>query len=464
MNTNILLVHPLYGEATEARIFQPGVEFPISLTYLAAYLDHRGIENDILDLRLRPEPLQALREHIGRRKPFAVGITASTAAIENAAWVARRVKAIDKKIVTVIGGWHASALPEETLQRYADFDYLIHGEGEVALTDLLSSLAEGRGVDACKGLAFRRHGGIQVNPRGPLVADLNTLPLPAREKVRITDYHPNPGTRNYWTLPSTGILVGRGCPYNCLFCYKGVWGKGVRFRTPDNVLEEIELCIERYGIRDFRFYDDTITFPRWGLKQFCESIIRKKLDITWNCWSRVNDVNEEKLLLMKKAGCYHIKFGIEFGTEKALQLAHKGATLDQARKAIALCKKVKIECKGSFVFGIPGETLEDCQQTVRFALETSPHFATFYPFDPIPGSHYYQQIARGAIDPATGMLPPHATRRLADEAYKAFYFRAAFVVQRFRAFLLHPLRELSMVIDGAVMIATFLYRRARIGG
>jgi len=462
MKPAVLLIHPLHGEETEQRIFQPGVEFPVSLTYLAAALEQAGFDSDILDLRLERNATSALREKIHSHIPLVVGITASTAGLSNAAIIANQIKAIDHRIVTVIGGWHASALPEETLKNFPQFDYLIHGEGEVALINLVSCLAGGSSPEACNGLAFRLDGTVKVNPREKLIANLDEIPFPARHKVAIRRYRPNPGTRNYLRLPSTGVLVGRGCPYNCLFCYKGVWGRGIRFRSPQNVLEEIQECIGKYGIKDFRFYDDTVTFPRWDLKALCEAIIDQKLNISWNCWSRVNDVDEDKLRLMKAAGCYHIKYGIEFGTEKALKLSRKGASLEQARGAVALTKKVGIECKGSFIFGIPGETIEDCRKTIDFALEISPHFATFYAFDPVPGSPFHQQVVHGKIDPARDMLPVEITQGLANEAYGIFYFRLTFIFQRLKALFQDPKREVAMLLNGALMAASFwLSRRTR---
>jgi radical SAM superfamily enzyme YgiQ (UPF0313 family) len=459
MKPYILLVHPLYGEETENRIFHPGVELPISLAYLSAYIEQKGIENDILDLRIEKYPEQALRIKINEKRPLAVGITSSTAGIKNAAWIARYIKDTDRQIITIIGGWHASALPEEILGKYPQFDYIIHGEGEEAFANLVACLEAGGSPEGLKGFALRVNGGVQVNPREELISNLDDIPFPARHKLPVLRYQPQPGTRNYLTLPSTGILVGRGCPYRCLFCYKGVWGKSVRFRSPENVLEEIEMCIDRFGIRDFRFYDDTITIPSWDLKRFCEEIIDRKFNISWNCWSRVNDVDEDKLRLMKEAGCYHIKFGIEFGTEKALRLARKGATLEQARRAVALCKKMDIECKGSFVFGIPGEILEDCHDTLNFALEVSPHFATFYAFDPIPGSPFYQQIKEGKIDPDRDIIKREITLDLANDAYRAFYFRPTFIFQRFKSFLLHPVREGRMVLSGLRMIISYWFNR-----
>jgi radical SAM superfamily enzyme YgiQ (UPF0313 family) len=189
-------------------------------------------------------------------------------------------------------------------------------------------------------------------------------------------------------------------------------------------------------------------------------VIDRNLNISWNCWSRVNDVDEDKLRLMKAAGCYHIKFGIEFGTEKALKLSRKGATLDQARTAVALAKRVGIECKGSFIFGIPGETIEDCRETLKFALELSPHFATFYAFDLIPGSPFYDHLVKGAIDRERDILPREITESLANDAYRAFYARPKFLVQRLRSLLVNPKMEMTMLWNGVCMIRSF-WRRQR---
>ena len=455
----VLLVHPVYGRATNERIFQPGVEMPISLAYLSSYLEANDIPSDILDLRLEDNPMEALRKRIGTDRPRVVGITASTANIGEAAATADAVKRADQTIATVIGGWHASALPEQTLAQYPQFDYLVHGEGERTLMEIALRLTNSGCIEDVRGLAFRENGSVRVNDRGPFIEDLDSVPIPAVEKLDVRRYRPSPGTRNYLRLPSVGVLVGRGCPYRCRFCYKGVWGDGVRWRSPENVLEEIEMYVDRYGVRDFRFYDDTITFRKWPLEEFCREVIRRKLDINWNCWSRVNDVDEAKLRLMKESGCYHIKFGIEFGTEKALKLSRKGARLEDARTAVAMCRKVGVECKGSFIFGIPGETIEDCRKTMDFAVDLSPDFASFYAYDPIPGSPFYEQICSGEIDPDRDMLPRQQAEKLANDAYRAFYVRPEFVFRRGQSFFRYPLREGRMLLDGSRMILSYWLSR-----
>ncbi len=459
MAAKVLLVHPTYGEETENRIFRPGIEFPLSLACLSSFIEQSGISCDLLDMRLKGHNGSVLARYLHEHRPVAVGLTASTANITNADRLARAIKAISPETTTVIGGWHASALPEQTLKQHRAFDCLVHGEGERAFTDLVTALAERASPRNCQGIAYRDDGHVVVNPRPPLIDKLDELPPPARDKLPITAYRPSPGTRNYRRLPSTGILVGRGCPYQCLFCYKGVWGRSVRVRSPEGVFAEIQSCVERYGIRDFRFYDDTVTSRCWDLEKLCALITERGVDISWNCWSRVNDVDLAKLRMMKEAGCYHIKFGIEFGTEKALKLTRKGATLDQARQAIDLCKRVGIECKGSFIFGVPFEKKEDCARTIEFAKALSPDFATFYPFDPIPGSPYYVKLAAREIDEVRDMLSTAERQSLADQAYKSFYLRPTFFAQRLKALVLHPYRELSMLASGLGMVLSYLYSR-----
>ena len=454
----VLLIHPPYGKATKYRIFQPGIEFPISLAYLSAYLKKNDIQSNVVDMRIDNGAENIIENRLKTMKPLAVGITASTANIGMADTIAARVKSFNSEVPIIIGGWHASALPRETLQVYRNFDYLIHGEGELALTNLVKCLNGGKSTENLKSLAYRKNGEIKVNQREKYIKNLNDIPFPCVEGLQITRYRPAAGTRNYLSLPSIGIMVGRGCPYRCMFCYKGVWGNNIRYRSAENVLTEIEKYIDQYGIRDFRFYDDTLTFTRWDLEGFCSEVNKRNMNISWNCWSRVNDVNHDKLVMMKEAGCYHIKFGIEFGTEKALNLSRKDATLDQARRTIALCKKIGIECKGSFIFGIPGETIEDCNKTIKFAKEISPHFATFYPFDPIPGSPYHNKIVKGEIDVERDMLPPKVTKNLANKAYLAFYCNPTFVIQRLAALCRHPRREGKMILSGLSMAAIYGFR------
>lgn len=455
----VLLIQPDQGDFVKRRIFQPGVEIPLNVAYLEAYLEREVISGEILDMRIYPHPYKILETVIRKLKPRIVGISAFTSEIHNAGRVAKIIKDINKDIVVVIGGYHASALPVETLMKFSYFDYLVFGEGEVTFTELIRKIERKDEISKLTGVAYREDGLVKVNPQRQLIESLDDLPLPARHKLEMDKYIPNPGTGNYLRLPSTGIIASRGCPFRCSYCSKGVWGITIRFRSPGNVIQEIEYCIDKYGIHDFRFYDDALTLPNWNLKGFCEMIIKRKLNISWNCYSRVNNITFDILRIMKEAGCYHIKYGIEFGTEKALKLANKKASLEQARAAVSLTKRVGIECKGNFMVGIPGEDIEDCKKTVAFAIELSPDLVSFYPFDLFPGSKFYEAVRDGEEAKVGSVLARDFTEELVSRAYKSFYFRLAYIFQRAKRLLKHPQREVQVVFNGLKMMLQFYFKK-----
>lgn len=456
--TDILLVQPWQGEKVRQSIFQPGVEIPLNIACLAAYLGREGISSEIVDLRLYGDPLPKLVEALTRHKPRLVGISAFSSEAENAKKVVTTVKAHQGETMTVMGGHHASAMVEEILRQIPELDMVVHGEGEITLTEVFRQLVSSGDTTGITGTSYREGEEVVVMPRRELIDNLSELPFPARDKLELAHYVPSSGTGNYMRLPTTGIMASRGCPYRCNYCSKQVWHNTIRFRSEDHVLAELEHCMEKYGIYDYRFYDDGLTLSQWDLKYFCEEIIRRGLDISWNCYSRVNHINEEKLRLMKASGCYHIKYGIEFGTAKALELANKGARMEQAREAVRLTKKVGLECKGNFMLGIPGETLEDCQATVAFALELSPDLATFYPFELLVGSEFYKRQEAG--DRSIGQrLPREVTQRLSNRAYLKFYFRPRYVGQRLKRLIKSPRREMKVLGSGLLMMGKFFLKK-----
>jgi len=454
----VLLVQPPQGEFVRQRIFQPGIEVPLNLLCLAGYLDRKNIPCSLLDLRAETDPYRTLREALSRFRPALAGISTLTSEIDHARRVATVIKQQAPDLVIVVGGHHISSLPEATLADHVDFDYAVRGEGERPMAELAAAFLAGREPKGIQGLARRTERGIEAMPPGPFISNLDALPFPDRHRVRLDRYVPSPATGNYLRLPTTGIMAGRGCPFNCAYCSKGVWGTSVRYRSPESVIAEIETCIADFGIRDFRFFDDSLAYSKFDLEGFCRQVLDRGLDISWNCYSRVGDVWDDRLSLMKRAGCYHIKYGIEFGTESSLRRARKSSTLEEARAAVALTKKAGMEAKASFIFGIPGETEEDCEQTLAFAIELSPDLASFYPFDLFPGSRFFQMDRDGNAPPS---LERETTERLTQQAYRRFYFRPAYVAQRLRRIGRAPVREARLLAQGLKFMAGSLRPRKR---
>jgi anaerobic magnesium-protoporphyrin IX monomethyl ester cyclase len=444
---DILLIRP---KRLEDKFYAIGMDIPLGLAYLSAYLKKDKFRVSIFDMSVERNAGTKLISLIKQYNPAAVGITAFTQEIGAAFEAAREIKESGSKAAVIIGGIHASALPVETLKEFSVFDYLVYGEGEETLSSLMKFLIYGGDVRKIQGLCFRDGKDVIMNEPRKLFDDLDKLPFPDRDALCLSKYIPNEA--NYMRLPTTGILSTRGCPFGCNFCSKGIFGRRVRMRTADNMVDEIRRCRSRYGIKDFRFFDDNISLSRERLKKFCSIIEEKKLDISWNCYSRVDLVDSGILRMMKKAGCYHIKYGIEVGTEKALKLINKGTTLKQAEEAVRLTKRHGIECKASFMLGIPGEDMNDVEKTIEFSRKLSPDFVSFTILKPLPGSQIYKEaLANGTLlhrewskykksgTPVMdiGISDALLNKKL-DNAMKYFYFRPYYIWQRLKFLARNP--------------------------
>ncbi|MHA1568933.1 MAG: B12-binding domain-containing radical SAM protein, partial [Alphaproteobacteria bacterium] len=312
----------------------PGKEVPLSLLYLAAFLRERGHEVRLLDLDFYRGVSPHLEEAVAEFDPELAGISAYTTNIVRAAEIAAKVKNLRPEIPTLLGGFHASALPEQTMREFPVFDMLAVSEGELTTAELAARLEAGKSPAGVPGLTVREGDEFLLGPLRPLIEDLDSLPLPARDLLPITKYIPDPG--NFFRLPSTAILFSRGCPYRCTFCSKSVFHDTIRYRRPEKLVEEMRLCGERWGIRDFRFEDEGPTLNKKRMRELSTAMIDADLDVTWNCFSRVDTVDEETIRLMQRAGCYHITYGVESGSERTLEKIDKRLSLEQARTIIAL--------------------------------------------------------------------------------------------------------------------------------
>ncbi|MBU0768155.1 MAG: B12-binding domain-containing radical SAM protein, partial [Proteobacteria bacterium] len=376
-----------------------------------------------------------------------------------------------KDIITIIGGIHASALPKNTLEEFGDFDFLIHGQGEVPLLELINRLKLNHGVDKIKGLAYRKDDCVKVNPPQDRYIPLDELPFPAREKLDLVKYAPH--LQKHMKLPNTGIFSSIGCCFQCLYCSIHTVHPGLDMRKPENVAAEIEECMYKFGISDFRFFDDCFTLNRSRLVKLCNLIIERKLKIFWNCQSRVDKVDLELLRLMKKAGCHQITYGVEVGTEKALKIINKDTTLNHAIEAINLTKKAGIESGASFMFGIPGENEADMRQTIKFAKRLSPDIATFYILKAYPGTPVFEkEIKKQTViqinwedylihGPPVFDIGMSSERliNLLKQAYHGFYFRPGYFWQRLKKIFRSPKREVLLAFHGAKMVAAYFRRR-----
>jgi anaerobic magnesium-protoporphyrin IX monomethyl ester cyclase len=458
--TEVLLVQPPRVVGKNMNL-PYGFEMSLNIPSLSAYLREKGIQSEILDMTLYNDSFDLLRKFLKELNPEFVGITSITADIYHARDIAKTSKELLPSAKTIIGGVHSSALPRETLEEFPIFDYLVFGEGELTLIELINTIRNNGNFESILGLAYRRNGDIAINGKRPNIKNIDALPFPARDKLDFYKYIPTPA--NYYRLPSMGLCASRGCPFNCTNCSDAVWGRSARFRTPENVIEELEYSKKKFGIKNFKIVDDTATTSKKWISTLCELMLSRNLDLTWNCSSRVDNPDIEVLKLMKKAGCFQIKYGVESGTLKALKTINKRATLEDAETTMKLCRKVGIESNASFMLGIPGETKEDIYETIKFANKISPDVVTYALLKPFPGSKVYydavkenkilhkrwnEYLHHGVAVMKHDILTQEELEALYKKAYDSFYFRWRFVGQRFMNIFRNPIREIKILLLG----------------
>lgn len=286
-------------------------------------------------------------------------------------------------------------------------------------------------------MVYKEKNKIKYNSPKSYVKDLDSLPFPARHLL------PN---KRYFSIhadyPFTTLMTSRGCPFNCGYCFKGVFDRIIRFRSPKNVVDEVELCLEM-GFKEIWFYDDVFTLNKKRTTEICTEIIDRGLDFKWTAISRVDTVDYNLLKIMKKAGCRRIRYGIESGDQEILNSMRKEITLDTAKKTIELTKKVGIETLCFFMIGYPGEDEEKIRKTIGYSIELDPNWAMFSNTVPFPGTdlleianknglledkNYWKKYVLGKTTDRIPYQFPNLDTWV-EMAFKRFYFRPKLILR-----------------------------------
>ena len=356
---------------------------PLGISYVASAFEQAGAEVKIIDYIISRYTPEKLKRELAEFQPQVLGSTSVTMNFTAAADIVRTAKKIDPNLITMMGGPHVSFDVINTLTTFPEIDLLVIGEGEKTIAELVNHFqGQGNRTDI-QGIAFRENGRIIQTGKRELIADLNQLPLPARHLLPISRYQA-------LGFP-VSMITGRGCPYSCIFCQgRKMVGSKPRSRKASLVVDEIEQIMS-YGFSRINIADDLFTSDREKVHEVCEEIRRRKLSLTWTAFSRVNTVDIETLRLMRETGCDCISFGIESGNQEMLKRIKKGITLDQARKAVALCKEAGILAHASFMVGLPGETPETLKDTSEFSKSLDILYG-FHFLAPFPGTTVREKI------------------------------------------------------------------------
>lgn len=431
-----------------------GIGEPLALEYLAAVTatDHKvRILDCIGEFPYQYKALPNNMFHVGASlgqirtiitnwHPDIIGVTSPfTTQIPAVYSIMDLVKEIDKSIITVVGGCAVSCYPVQTLEENKNINIVVVGEGELTFKELLDREAES--LDKIDGIVYRNGDQIIINSPRQLIENLDEIPFPRRDLIPFKYYsmpriladapmhervkiiidwlrfgkHRTKTLFNkvykslsrhdflapFWKLsygPRANILTSRGCPFSCSFCaIRNVWGHTYRMRSAENVLDEITLLYEKYNVRHFGIEDDNFNVSKKRTIAICKGIIDRGLDVTFRADSGVylSTCDEETLSLMKRAGFHELYFGIESGNQEILKtVINKKINLKQVEGVARLCKKLGIVSGGFFMIGVPGETKETMEETVKFAIDSELDRIRMYTYQPFSGSKLYEDCKK----------------------------------------------------------------------
>ena len=391
--------------------------FPLGLTYLSGAVKQAGYDCRILDMdaadaksgsfdfaheydRYRqyvdalnnPEhpTWRHMRELIKSESPDFIGITAMTTKFGSVIQTARQCRQLLPQVPIIVGGAHASTMPDLTLE-IPEVDVVVRGEAEETLPDLLNHLADGKDLADVSGISYRHNGVARHNPDRPYVQNLDSIPLPDRGALM----HPE-----HYSSEDMGVMLNsRGCPFRCSYCFH-MWQRRVRYRSVDNIMSEIRAVRAAFGTSQFHFKDDSFTVNRQQVTALCEAIKREPYRISWSCTTRVDLIDDEILRIMKEAGCNQVSVGIESGSKRILQETDKDITHAQILEAAKRLNHHRIFWSGYFMIGLPNETEEDIRQTFAFLHKARPYYAGLGVYNPFPRTKLFDQgVQMGLLHP-----------------------------------------------------------------
>lgn len=408
---------------------------PTDLMYLAAIAQKAGCECKIKDYSINAEGMNDFKRDLTEFEPDILVINAATPTLDTDLAVCEAAKQVLPNVLTIAKGAYFLTENVSVLERFPALDLIVRGEPEITFKEIISK----KPFSEILGLTYRQDGVARNNAQRPFIDNLDSLPFPARDLVDMNLY-----TRPDNNQKQAVIKVSRGCPFHCFFCLATpVSGKKVRMRSIDNIIAEIRECKEKYGVKNFLFWSDIFDIDRNWTIELCEHLINEKLNIVWSANTRADTADFELAKLMRKSGCGLVSIGIESGSQYMLDKMGKKTTIAQIETTVKAFRKAGIKVYGYFVLGLPWETEETAQTTIKFARKLDLNYANFYTATVFPGSRFWDYALENKLfdgdekyksayyypSVRTHNLDKERVFALHKEAVKKFYLRPSFILK-----------------------------------
>ncbi len=444
----IVLVNPpqsiedIYGKYSDLASFQP----PVGLCCLASYLMKNGYEVEIIDANILNMTVEETAKTSFKDSPRLIGIYTNTANYYVVSKVVSAIKEIDGSQKIVLGGPHATFLPQDSLME-TRADYCIVGEGEETLLELARAIEDGSGEFAkIDGLAFKdEQKSVIINKPRKRIENLDSLPFPAVDLLPPLLNYKLYLLMQYNKLPYMTWVSSRGCPYRCVFC-NTPFGKTVKYHSPAYVADFLDFLSKKFGVKNMFFCDDTFTSDENRVFELCGLLKKRKIDISWYASVRANIKNRDIFREMRSAGCWTCAVGVESGDPEILRLMRKNISLDDVKNTCESILKAGLILKTFFIIGSPNETVKTIDRTIRFANSLKAHYPVFSLMTPFPGTELwasaekygtfdrsnYNKLLLAGSDPV--FIPYGLTKKLLikkqNEAFRKTYCNAGMVARQ----------------------------------
>ena len=439
MAKKILLIYPKSPVMNrEDRCQQPTKDLlvipplpPTDLLYLAAVAEKVGLEAYIRDYSLGGDFEQDLKTI----EPDYLVANIATPTLYSDLECFHTAKKLLPKIINIAKGAIFLTQNSEILLKNKDLTYIISGEAEETLKEILEKEKEPKDI---LGLWYREGFVAKFSGVRPFIENLDELPFPARHLINNEIYR-RPDNNKIQAV----IRVSRGCPHHCFFCLATpTYGRKVRMRSAENIIAEIRECINKYKIKNFIFWSDTFNYDREWTVNLCDKIIKSGLKITWSANTRADTADEKMAKLMYKAGCRLVSIGSESGSQFILDKIGKNITLNDIRDTVKAFKNAHIKIYNYFVLGLPWEDEQTAQDTIDFAIELDTDFVSFYTATPLPGTRYYNYAVKELHEDVenydnayykpilkTYSLSKERVMEIHKKAVKAYYLRPLYILK-----------------------------------